>query len=654
MSKFGSLVSARWSDLVDRIRESRIASWLRTLTWSAALAWSSRLLKSFPDRAEQLRKLVTSVALVGVIIVGIWIVIDLSDNEPLAFDQIHVQPELARRMPPAERLTLQIGGHFESLSAAIERLRETEHASLAREADLPKLEILGSGVSFQAVVQVVRRLLGHRELRVGGEMYLSPVAVTPADERAVTAMKAACTDGEVVNVVVRLTTNRSEMADAADLPVCLKAGQSAEARPVGLTAEALEDMLQLAALRALERINPCGAAAYYTTNWHRRGFDGRMLDPDFRRSSALSAACIAVRGPAEAGYAFYLLGRVRQVSGRPGDAVRYYIDAEKLHIRSRSWLRRALHGIGLWRIRLPDLDVHWGNALMDDKQPREALARYERDLRRGSASAGAYIGKGNALRELGEGGPARALADAIAVYKIGAKRHRFDAELRHVLANALEQDPTPRATSEAKKRAAEEVLRYRRKAVDLQPTDRKYLLALGRSLREAGDLNAAAAVFREVMRLGGDNEWEAYAELASLQTARAEPPGPVPSSPGQSPIDPAPPDGTRGAVVPGPPSSSRPPPQTQAPDARVRYQTSLAALATGQSEEALQRASAVLAGITRPQEARLALACTERCLKDAKANPTDTSGYCKPSVGIDEALRGCLNDIRRVTTTSGR
>ncbi len=654
MSKLGGFVSARWSDLVDRIRESRIVSWLRALSWSGALAWSSRLLKSFPDRAEQLRKLVTSVALVGVIIVGIWIVIDLSDHEPLAFDQIHVHPELARRMPSAERLTLQIGGHFESLSAVIERLRETERASLAREADLPKLEILGSGVSFQAVVQVVRRLLGHRELRVGGEIYLSPVAVTPADERAATAMKAACADGEVVNVLVRLTTNRTEMSDAVDLPVCLKAGLPAEARPVGLTPEALEDMLQLAALRALERINPCGAAAYYTTNWHRRGFDGRMLDPEFRRSSALSAACIAVRGPAEAGYAFYLLGRVRQVSGRPGDAVKYYTDAEKLHIRSRSWVRRALHGIGLWRIRLPDLDVHWGNALMDDKQPREALARYERDLRRGTASAGAFIGKGNALRELAEGGPARALADAIAVYKTGAKRHRFDAELRHVLANALEDDPTPRVTPAAKKQVAEEVLRYRRKAVDLQPTDRKYLLSLGRSLRKAGDPTTAATVFREVMRLGGDNEWEAYAELAALQAPRQDPPDTPPPSRGRQPVDPPPPDGKPDTATPGPPSPVRPPTPTQAPDARVRYQASLAALAAGQSEEALQRAGAVLAGITRPQEARLALACTERCLTRAKAGQTDSKGYCKPGVEIDEALRGCLNEIRRVTRTSER
>src|SRR5262249_4688916 len=160
-----------------------------------------------------------------------WIVIDLSDSEPLVFDKIYVHKDLAKRLASDDRLMAQIGGHFESYAAAIQQLRETERASLARESDLPKLEILGSGVSFQAVVQVVRRLLGHRELRIGGAIYLSKTPGTPVDERIATTLRATCKDEEIINLVVGLTTNRSEAVDAVELPVCLKAGQSDEAEP---------------------------------------------------------------------------------------------------------------------------------------------------------------------------------------------------------------------------------------------------------------------------------------------------------------------------------------------------------------------------------------------------------------------------------------
>jgi len=612
-----------------------LAVWLRTAASSGLWAWLGRNLKAFPDRAEQLRKLVTSVALIVAIAVGVWIIVDLSDDEPLAFDQIHVHPDLKNHVPPADRLTQQIGSHFESLAAVIERLRETERASLVRDTDLPKIEILGSGLSFQAVVQVVRRLLGHSELRIGGDIFLSPTSVAPPDARTATVVTAACGDGEVFYVVVRLTTNRGEAADTADLPVCLAKGEAAGAnRSAMLTVEALESMLQLVALRTLERINPCGAAAYYSNNWYRQSYDGRMLDPDFRRSGVLAAACIATRGAAEAGYAFYLLGRVRQVSGKPKEAIAYYADAEKLHRRSRPWWQRVLNGAGLWHIRLPDLDVHWGNALMDDRRPAEALAKFDRDLRYAGA-AGAYVGKGNALREKANaGGTAVPLAEICEVYRSGGKRYRFDAELRHVLANFVEEE---KAWSCAQATTAMEaqvrVLGWRRKAVDLQPTDRKYLLALGRSLRTSGDRDAAAAAFREVLRLGGDKEWEAYRELASVQSP-AERPGEIAHAP--------------------PVASTSQNAKQQTLDGPLRYQAALAALAAGASENALRKAGEWLATVTSAQEARLVLACTEQRLAAAGVGRTNAGADRKPAADIDTVLKACLDEIRRQAVTSAR
>ncbi|HKU94569.1 MAG TPA: hypothetical protein VJR58_04805 [Vineibacter sp.] len=569
-------------------------------------------------------------ALVAAIALGIWIVVDLSNNEPLIFDQINVHPALKDRVPSAERLTQQTGSQFETLAAVIGQLRETERASLVRDTDLPKIEILGSGVSFQAVVQVIRRLLGHRELRIGGDIFLSPTSVIPPDAGAATAVRAAC-DGEVSYVVVRLTTNVSEAADVAELPVCLAKGEGTATLPSAmLSIEALEAMLQRVALRALERINPCGAAAYYTTNWYRRGYDTRMLDPGFERSNAMAAACIATRGEAEAGYAFYQLGRVRGISGKHREAILYYADAEKLHRRSRPWWRRLLHSAGVWSIRLPDLDVLWGVALMNDKRPGEALARFERALG-GSASAGAYIGKGNALRELLKAHRTdEALAAICNVYRTGGKRHRFSAELRHVLANFVEDEKAWSCAQAATEEEARiRILGWRRKAVDLQPTERNYLLALGRTLRRVGDRDAAVVAFRDALRFADGNEWEAYAEL----TATLSPP--------ESP--PVPPADAMPQIM-----------KQQTLDGPVRYQAALAVLATGASEAALRRASALLATVSRAQEARLVLACAEQRLSATSAGSTDAAANRKPGVEIDTVVKACLDEIRQRAVTSAR
>jgi tetratricopeptide (TPR) repeat protein len=622
----------RWSRWVKRVRESRLVSWLRGLSWSGVRAGFGSFVRAVPDHSEQLRKLVTSVALVGGIVVGVWIVVELSDNDPLVFDPLYVHADLAGRVPAGDRLALRIGTHFDQFTAVVERLRAEDDVQLARDADLPKLDIPGAEISVQALVQIVRRFIGRREQRIGGDVFLSTTSLAAPSERSDAALPPDCKTGSVEYVVMRLLANRGELVEAAEAPVCVVRGADGKPALASLDVNMVESLLQLAALRAFQQLDPCGSAAYYFHNWYRRSLDGRVLDGNFRRTSQMIGACIVARGPDEAGYAHHLLGRVRQASGRSPEAPSYFDSAERLHLRSRSFVRRALHAARLWRVHLPDLHAHWGSALLDVKKNEEALARFDFEIRYGSGSPLAYVGKGNALVEMA-GNDRQKLAAAVAVYCAGARRHRYDAEIRHVLADVLERHPDLRGCSKKPVATSDYVLQLRRKAVDLKPTDRKYLLAQGRSLRAAGRLNEAVTAFNAVLHLGQEDSWEAYSELAASYVAMDR-------------------RDLRDQTYRRARESQKRLAEQWPMDAQARYRGALAALAVGDDNDARQRADEAVARDPGLSAARLALACAEWRRGNAGAArdqfaQVHASDRELSSDSVDPLLRRCVGEIER-------
>ena len=104
------------------------------------------------------------------------------------------------------------------------------------------------------------------------------------------------------------------------------------------------------------------------------------------------------------------------------------------------------------------------------------------------------------------------------------------------------------------------------------------------------------------------------------------------------------------------PADTKSPPaiRQQTQDERLRYAAALASIAEGASEESVRRASELLAGVSSPQEARLALACTQHDLQAAAADQLARAGSRQPDVEIDRMFRKCLDEIRQGRAMSER
>jgi tetratricopeptide (TPR) repeat protein len=177
--------------------------------------------------------------------------------------------------------------------------------------------------------------------------------------------------------------------------------------------------------------------------------------------------------------------------------------------------------------------------LLDVDNPRAALWKFFEQVSHQPESTLGYVGMGNALSQLAKK-DARMLEPALDIYCSGARRLRLDAEIRHVLADFLEANH--RALGRCPERNPDEVnvassqgtripiglrgdsalayaFRQRLKTVDLMPTEPKYGLALGQSLRRAGDKDGAIAAFDRVLRFSQHLNWQAYGELAATYLA---------------------------------------------------------------------------------------------------------------------------------------
>jgi Flp pilus assembly protein TadD len=584
---------SRWGQLVERIRDSAIASRLRTWTWAKTKAATGRAFHVFTEWAERLRKLTTSITLVGGVVLGIWIIADLSINEPLLFDDIHVHRDLAARVADGKHLSRRVSVHLDQFTAAVERLRDRKDSALKADTELPNLEIPGAEVSVQAVVQIVRQFLGRQERRIGGEIFLSSVSLAPQTSGHGTADGGPCPADRVRYVVVRLTTNRGELGEPVEAMICLQASDGGKPGEPRLESNTVEALMQLAAMRAYERINPCASAAYYFRNWYRRSLDGREIDPEFRRATMAIGTCLSASGHREAAYAHHMLGRIRQATGRSHEALRFFESAERLHRATHPRWRRWLDEQRVWLIRFDnDLMAHWGSALMDVQRTAMALEKFDEQIQRGTPSALGHIGKGNALIVLA-GGDETKLKGAIAAYCRGYSQFRFDAEVRFELANILEKDRRLRGCS--KKRTAGDmsyVIELRQKTVDLYPMERRYAFALMRSLREQSDFTGAVSTLNMVLHANRQDDWEAYSELADIYLR----------------------DGALHKVTmtyQRARDAYRRLAEQRPHDADARYHAALASLMLADDTEARERANEAIALDPRSAKARLALACAE-------------------------------------------
>ncbi|HEX2890408.1 hypothetical protein [Vineibacter terrae] len=632
----------RWLDAVAWLRDSQLALWAgrlwRPVGWAASVAWRplrtgtaiawsalASTIAALPDGIDQLRKLVAGLALVGGIVVGTWIIVDLSSNEPLTFDDIYVHGTLVGQVPKGDYLAQRVGAYFDQVTASIAQFREIDTSASKPDAELPKLEIPGAQVSVQAVVQIVRRFLGFRERRIGGDVFVSEHPLEPQPPNASLVDAPACPDGgRAVYVVIRLSVNRADLAEPVEVRVCRDKAPDGKIDSSALDAHTFEALLQRAALRAYERVNPCGSATYYFANWYRRFLDGRLVDADSRRASQMVSTCLAAGGADVAAYSYVMIGRIRQFFyQQPEEAIGYFESAENVHRKAHAPWRRYLHDHDWWWIRFPnDFYAHWGAALMDAQEPTKALEKYVLQVKYSPGSVLGYIGVGNALAEMArrttppDGGLLKAARE---VYCYAALENRFDTEVRHAMADFLEKNQTSvegcpdKSGREDRSDARKYALVQRQKTVDLMPTEPRYGLALGRSLRAGGKHLDALAAFNQVLTFSGQEAWDAYAELATTYAAldqeanvtatyrRAY--GALSRAAAQRPFD-----------------------------AEVRYHAALALLRLGEFGKAERYA--VEASILDPSlgDAQLALACARKHLRAGK------------KASLDEPLQACVAD----------
>ncbi|HJQ58279.1 MAG TPA: hypothetical protein VJ890_15330 [Vineibacter sp.] len=481
--------------------------------------------------------------------IGFWIISELWSDEFLVFEDIHVHGGLANQLPSGKRLAGRIGSHFDNLTASIERLRDKDDAALKPNAELPNLEIPGAQVTVQAVVELARRVLRVRERRIGGDIFISATSLAPPPSPSFLVGATDCGKAAPVYVVVRLSSNRGELAEPVEALVCPAKAADGKGDGAALDSHVLESLLQVATLRAYERVYPCGIAAYYFHNWHRRSLDGRMLDPGFRRTNLMISACLLRSGQAEAAHANHLLGRIRQHSNQSEQALDYFAAAELLHWRAQSWWRQWLHEWGWWRVKYPpDFYGHWGSALLDKGRADVALAKFMEQTKQQRDSSLGYIGMGNALKVKARANDrvnGEMLRAALDVYCRGALKKRYDTEIRHALADFLEEnhiivgrcpDTNPDDVDLASSLGARipqrvrsdpalaYAIRQRLKTVDLMPTEPRYGLALGRALRKsAQDEEAAVKVLERTLVFSVGTSWEIYAELAASYSMMKRP-----------------------------------------------------------------------------------------------------------------------------------
>lgn len=185
------------------------------------------------------------------------------------------------------------------------------------------------------------------------------------------------------------------------------------------------------------------------------------------------------------------------------------------------------------------------------------------------------------------------------------------------------------------------ILELRHKAVDLDPTNRTYLLALGRSLRNAGQGAAAVAVFNSVLHITQDEDWEAFTELAKTYENLGKTEDKV-------------------ATYRRANDARRRQAEQRPLDEQVRYQGALAALAVDKVEEARKRARAAVARDPSRMEYHLALACAEwragdvTAAAEAAAAARRLNGNSDDFGNLDVVLAACMAEIKRAMAKAPR
>jgi tetratricopeptide (TPR) repeat protein len=343
-----------------------------------------------------------------------------------------------------------------------------------------------------------------------------------------------------------------------------------------------------------------------------------------------------------AAYSYVMLGRIRQFFFKQTqEAVGYFESAENVHRKTHPEWRRYLHDHDWWWISFPnDFYAHWGAALMDAQEPSKAIEKYVRQIKYNPRSILGYIGLGNALAEMARKTTPpdeRTLKAALEVYCYAALENRFDTEIRYAMADFLERNQgyiegcPDKSGQEDRSDARKYALVQRQKTVDLMPTEPRYGLTLGRSLRTGGKHQEAIAAFNQVLSFSGQETWDAYAELATTFTALDQ----------DSKVT-ATYQRAYGALSRA--AAQRP------FDAEVRYHTALALLRLGEYEEAKRYAAD--ANVLDPSlsDARLALACAEKHLNKAdpaRSNALELKAESEKMASLDESLQACVADMER-------
>jgi len=449
-------------------------------------------------------------------------------GEPVVVEPVDVPTELKDRVPTGEALSRRIIDQVAVYGRAVEELKaERDTGTPSRNFDLPEIEIPGFGVSLRQAIVVTRHALGIREYRIAGELFVSDSALPREIARA------GCRTGLSDRYLhLRLRSDHGDELFHGAVRLCTDTGTTS-----AFLAPQIDQLVAQASLDTYSRLSPCGAAAYYFRNWRELKPNGELLDPDMENAERQIGSCLVQSDEREAGYAYYLQGRIRQTARRPEDALDSFDAAKRLHdrqflLRMRDWTNRALTSLGFSAIPsyLPALHVHWGNSLLDrrsaDAEKRRgyilaAISHYQKALNRDKGIALAYSGLGNALGELARIHHDRAFTIAAAcVYADGGKEQRFDAELRYNFANLLDgygelirsekeagrswnvmdrwreiarnpqvrqycdgDDPMNRGGGDppvdSYRAALDLAARYQRKAADLTPDSERYHTALG-------------------------------------------------------------------------------------------------------------------------------------------------------------------------------
>ncbi|MEP0844006.1 MAG: tetratricopeptide repeat protein, partial [Phycisphaerae bacterium] len=256
---------------------------------------------------------------------------------------------------------------------------------------------------------------------------------------------------------------------------------------------------------------------------------GSIVDPG-RVQEAIALYEQVIRLDPKEAVAHLALAEILAGQNRTAEAIEHYHaafatypdDADKARAYrelGREFSRKGLHEAAATMFResltiQPDAGT-WnalGNALSNLKRPAEAAAAFSEALRLQPDYPAALNNLGNAHFDLGR------TQEAIASYRKALELKRDYALARANLADALLKAAAERLVPPA---AGDEALQHYREAVRLEPANAGFRVRLGEALERRGDLPAAAAEYRQALRLNPRHA-RAAQKLEALSTLPAE------------------------------------------------------------------------------------------------------------------------------------